>query len=383
MNKKRYLTIIGLAVIFSCALSSTYSTAEMDKTRKMKAEAEYHFEEGQYYKAIDIWAEVLKIDSYDNEAIEGISKAQKILGKKDSEKRKRERRRLQKLIQEGKNYSRDRKYKEALSSWGQALSIDPTNKEVLDLIEEARIKAQYQISILDKLDQEKRLKTPHIYDLEKMAKRMIDLLEKANIKARKERAKEIKKEVKKEVEEEVEDAAPKTEEEFIKTTFSKGEEFYKEGRFKDAISEWNKILPHLPKSSEITVKIAELKERITAEEKKAAEEELKRKEEAKRQAKTEEAKDDVIAKSPDEVGTTKQSPKEIVPVTPAPRNNKIIIGIVALLVLLLIVKIVTRSKVKPHPAKAPPKKTKKEEFEPRDLKKFLKKEPNQDKDLFK
>ena len=65
-------------------------------------------------------------------------------------------------------------------------------------------------------------------------------------------------------------------------------------------------------------------------------------------------------------------------------RDLLIIGIIALLALLLIDKITFRAKAKSPMAKAPPKKTKTEEFEPRDLKKFLKKKSeDKDKDLFK
>ena len=417
MRKGKYLIIFGLIGLFFLILPLPSSTAELDKTRKMKAEAEYYFDKGEYYKAIDIWAEVIKINSYDKEALLGISKAQEIIEKSKGEKEKDERQRLQELIQGGKNYCRDRDYKKALSSWGEALSIDPTNKEVLDLIEETRIKAQYQISILDKLDREKRLKTPHVADLDKIADRMINLLEKADVKIRKKKAKEIKKEAKEEAVTKVDE-----EKEFIETTFAKGEEFYKEGRFKEAISEWNKILAFLPKSSEIAVKIEELKERIAVEEKKKAEEELRqteeierrRKEEKKRKRFEEERKEkarlpgeaqkrEEIFKAQREIEEKPEKPKvreEGFPGKPffakaSPfakasgdrlegKRDLLVIGIILLLVLLFIVKITTRTKVKPHVGKAPPKKLKKEEdFEPRDLKKFLKKKPDEDKDLFK
>lgn len=388
---KKKLIIVGLITLFSFILISSYSTAEMDKTRRMKAKAEYYFEKGEYYKAIDIWAEVLKIDSYDKEALWGIAKSQEVIEETRSGEEERERKRLKELIQEGKNYSRDREYKKALSSWGQALSIDPTNKEVLDLIEEARIRAQYEIGVLDKLKREKRFKTPHIDDLDKIANKMISLLEKADVKVRKKKRKEIEKEVK-------EEAIAKLEEEkdFIKATFTKGEGLYKEGRFKEAISEWNKILPYLPKSSMIAVKIAEFKEKMTAEEKRIAEEELRRKEEIERKRREgqergrleeEWKKKARIAEKAERLpgkitwrqvsGIWRRARKKPVSIT--------IIGIIALLVLLLAVKVIFRTKIKPHLAKAPPKKAKKEEgFEPRDLKKFLKKKPeDEDKDLFK
>ena len=133
MNMRKTKIIFSLIVLFSFILTSSSATAEYDRTRKMKAEAQYYFDKGEYYKAIDIWAEVLKIDSYDKEALQGISNAQNILEKTEGEKEKAQRKRLRELIQKGKNYYRDREYKKAISSWGEALSIDPTNKEVLDL----------------------------------------------------------------------------------------------------------------------------------------------------------------------------------------------------------------------------------------------------------
>lgn len=395
MNKKRYLIIFVLTGLISFALSLS-STAELDKTRKMKAEAQYHFEKGEYYKAIDIWAEVLKIDSYDKEALDGIQKTQKIIEETRGEKEKTKRQRLRELIRKGKNYYRDREYKKALSSWGQALSVDPTNKEVLDLIEEARIRAEYQISILDKLDKEKRLKTPHVGDLDKIANRMINLLEKVDVKMKKKKKEEIK-----EVTEEEAVAKVEEEKEFIETTFARGEGFYKEGRFKEAISEWNKILPYLPKSSEISVKIAELKERVAEEERKRLEEikgrekeERRRLEEERRQKELEQRKKEEQRKFEEERIRKKEKireekgeireEKEVIKEKFPRRQDLFIIGTIFLLVLLIIVKISFRTKTKSPQAKAPPKKGGKEEFEPRDLKRFLKKKPeDKDKDLFK
>jgi len=390
MKTRKQLIIVGL-ITFSLILISSYSTAEMDKTRKMKAEAEYYFEKGEYYEAIDIWAEVLKIDSYDKEALQGIEKAQAIIKKTRSGKEERERKRLKELIQEGKNYSRDREYKKALSSWGQALSIDPTNKEVLDLIEEARIRAQYEIGVLDKLEREKRLKTPHIDNLDKIANKMINLLEKADVKVRRKKRERIEKEAKKEAVAKVEE-----EKDFIEATVIKGEELYKEGRFKEAISEWNKILPYLPKSSVIAIKIEELKERIAAEEERAAEEELRRKEEIVRKRKEEQERKRLEEERKKKARLAEKAegvPRRITweklsDIWHSVRKRPIsiaIIGILALLVLLFIGKVIFRTKIKPHLTKAPPKKAKKEEtFEPRDLKKFLKKKlEDEDKDLFK
>ena len=365
MIKRKYSIISGLIALF-CFILVSSSMAEFDNTRKMKAEAQYYFDKGEYYKAINIWAEALKIDSYDKEAVEGISKAQKLLEETRGEKEKAERQRLRELIQEGKNYYRDKEYKKALSSWGQALSIDPTNKEVLDLIEEARIRAQYQISILDKLDREKRLKTPHIKDLDKIADKMINLLEKADVEAKKEKRKEIEKELEEELIRKEKIREKEGEKEFIRDTFAKGEEFYKKGRFEEAISEWNEILPYLPKSSEIAIKIAELKERIAAEEERKKK--VKLEAEAKRKKRLEEVKEQEKAK----VKEDKFPGKQVL----------LIIGIIVLLTFFII-KIVTGTKIKPHLAKMPPKKAEKEEFEPRDLKKYLKKQEDKDKDLFK
>lgn len=355
MIKRRYSIIFGLVALFVFVLASSSSFAEFDRTRKMKAKAQYYFDKGEYYRAIDIWAEVLKVDSHDREALRGISTAQEVIEKSRGEKEKVQGRRLKELIQKGKNYHRDREYKEALSCWGRALSIDPTNKEVLDLIEETRIKAQYQISILDRLDREKRLKTPYINDLDKIANKMINLLEKADVKVKKEKREKIEKEAK------IETAAKaEKEEEFIKTAFDKGKKFYKKGRFKKAISEWNKILRYLPKSSEIAIKIAELKERIAAEEKPQ-----------KRRIKEDKGL----------IGERKEKAdgKRFLS-----GWNLLIIAAVVLLFLFFIIKLTVRAAGSPFLAKAFVKKArKKEKFEPRDLKKFLKRKGKEDKDLFK
>ena len=326
MNKRKYLNLFSLIVLF-CFVLTLSSSAEYDNTRRMKAKAQHYFDNGDYYKAIDIWAEVLKIDSYDKEALLGIQKAQEVLGKSQDEEESAEKQKVRELIQEGKNYHRDREYKKALSSWGQALSIDPTNKEVLDLIEEVRIKAQYQISILDKLDREKRLKTPHVEDLDKIADKMINLLEKTDVKVREKRKEEIREEIE-------------------KTQITQIKE--------PEITQIEKPEPRITEieEEEITeIEEPEIKPQIT----------------------------DVIARRPASLrGLAMTGWARLT------RKNRIIIGIIALLALLLIVRITFRARAKSALAKAPPKKAKKEEFEPRDLKKFLKKKPeDRDKDLFK
>ncbi|UCB56471.1 MAG: hypothetical protein JSV30_04485 [Candidatus Omnitrophota bacterium] len=349
MIKRKYSIIFCLTVLF-LLLGALSSLAEFDQTRKMKAKAQYYFDRGEYYKAIDVWAEVLKIDSYDKEALQGISKAQEIIDGTQSEKEIAQGQKLRELIQKGKNYYQDREYQKALSTWGEALSIEPTNQEVLDLIEEARIKARYQINILDKLDKERRLKTPYIDDLDKIANKMIGLLEKADVKIREEK---IEKEVATKIEEE---------KEFIRAAFAKGERFYKEGKFEEAISEWNKTLPYLPESSEITVKIAELKERIANEEKKE-----------KENLKLEQRE-----KAPIEKEKTKKQ-------KPSRSKGFLLIAPAILLALFFVNKFTARTRIEPYLAKAFPKKTqKKREFDPRDLGGFLKKKKkDEDKDLFK
>jgi tetratricopeptide (TPR) repeat protein len=193
-----------VAALFLAAfiiLPASYSRAEFDSTRKMKARAQDYFDKGQYYKAIDTWAEVLKLDSYDSQALQGISKSQDIINKPRFEKENAARARLKELIQEGKNYKRDREYKKAIASWGEALSIDPANKEILDLIESARVRAEYQIEILDKLDKEKRLKTPYVKDIAAIANKMVNLLEKTDAKIKETRRGEIEKDIKDELDE--------------------------------------------------------------------------------------------------------------------------------------------------------------------------------------
>jgi len=351
MRKRKKLAILGLTGLILLILPLPSSTAESDKTRKIKAEAEHYFDKGEYYKAIDNWAEVIKIDSYDKEALLGITKAQEIIEESKGEKEKDEKQKLRELIQEGKNYSRDRDYKKALSSWGKALSVDPTNKEVLDLIEETRIKAQYQISILDKLDKEKRVKTPHITDLNKIADRMIDLLEETDAKIRKKKAKEIRKEAK-------EEAVAKVDEEteFIEITSAKSEESYKEEG-----------------SAEEELRQKEEAERVRKEEEKRKRLEEKQKEKARLLGEARKREEALKAQRPPSANTSKG------------KQDLLIIGLIVLLALLLTARLTAGTGVKPHLAKAPPKKIKKEEaFEPRDLKKFLKKTPeDKDKDLFK
>jgi len=329
MNKRKYLNLFSLIVLF-CFVLTLSSSAEYDNTRRMKAKAEHYFDNSDYYKAIDIWAEVLKIDSHDKEALLGIQKAQELLGESQDEEERAERQKLKELIRKGKNYHRDREYKKALSSWGQALSIDPTNKEVLNLIEEVRIRAEYQISILDKLDREKRLKTPHIDDLDKVADKMINLLEKTDVKVREEKKERIEGEI-----EEEERIAVQEEERIRREKEKIRIEDVVAGRPKadEAISKEKRLLPPTPRLRGTGRPLRGLAM----------------------------------------MGWTR-----------LPQNARIIIGIIALLALLLIVKITFRAKAKSPVVKAPPNKAKKEEFEPRDLKKFLKKKPeDKDKDLFK
>jgi len=335
MDKRRYFAIFGLITLFFFILASSLE-AEFDQTRKMKAEAQYRFEQGEYYKAIDIWAEVLKIDSYDKEALGGITKAQEIIAEDRTEEKRAQRQKLNELIWRGKNYHRDREYKQALSVWGEALSIDPTNKEILDLIEEARIRAQYQITILDKLDKEKRLKTPHVGDLEKIANKMVDLLEKADVKVRSEKKEAIEKEVEEELRVLVEEVI-----------------------------------------EEEPVSIVEEQEELIRKEPEKQEEEKKQEKEKEAEVISEKIKQEkgLIREKERKIEKTEKFPS---------RQDWLIIGIIFLLSLLLTIKIKSRTKIKPHFAKAPPRRTKKEEdFQPRDLKKFLDKNKEEDKDLFK
>ena len=388
MKNNRVKIAIILLALFSSILLATYAKAETDKTRKMKAEAGYYFDSGQHYKAVDIWAEVLKIDPSDKEALEGMVKAQKVIEETKSEKERQDRIRLAELIQQGKLHYSDREYSKALSSWGQALSIDPTNKEVLDLIEEARIKARYQISILDKLEREKRYKTPHFDTLDKIANKMIALLEKADLKLRQEREGAAEKEAAEAVE-----YAVGQEQEFVEETYARGEEFYAQGRFQDAASEWNKILPYLPNSSEAAFKIKEFKEKIAimhTRQQQAGTDGIVEQEPA----------EELVAKEADFPGPIKDT-RDILAEKDLGEHGKVTIAestrgaglgrwhlffsLVFLLVILLAIraKVDTGAKSGPVVAKTPPVKTKNEsEFDPRDLKKFLNKKHEKDKDLF-
>jgi len=395
MKKKRYSIIFFIIALVFCVFISP-SQAEYDKTRKMNAQARHYFDLGEYYKAIDIWAEALKIDSYNKQALEGIAEAQKILIEEEAEEARADREKMKTLTQQGKNFHRDREYQKALSCWGEALSIDPTNQELLDLIEEARIRAQYQISVVDKLDKESRLKTPHLGDLDKMADKMINLLEKVDAKARKQKKEEFAEAAKEEVV-----LVGKEKQEFIQATFDNGEKLFQEGKFEEAISAWDKILPYLPDSSNIALKIAEFKGEV------AAEKEYKREAErakadlssgvkegifpfwvfGKQREKTEQKGQEIESKETGEPAEEEIKPAvgETAIYRLADRQKLFIFAIVILLTLLLVVRISATARAKLRLGKSPPKKVKKEDqFEPRDLNNFLnQKKEKGDKDLFK
>lgn len=357
-DRAKRLAVMLMTALAVLTLFLSPARAEYDKTKKMKAEAEYCFERREYYKAIDIWAEVLKIDSYDKDALDGLSKAQKIIEESKGEKERSERQRLRELIQEGKNYYRDREYKKALASWGQALSIDPANKEVLDLIEDARIRAQYQVGILDKLKREKHLKTPYVKDLDGIANKMINLLEKADTKVRKEKAEEIKEEVKKEIEGEIREEKGEIKEE-------------EEKRVEEIERSEAMLVAEMPKKEEPKI------------EKDIAPSVVASPEGAKQPQK------EIASPASSGIVMTEVRPsvssRNVTAAPSRPRNDKPIIGIIILLAIFLIIKLTATTKIKELIAKAPPKGVRKEEeFEPRDLKKFLKnKNEDRDKDLFK
>ena len=79
-------------------------------------------------------------------------------------------------LERGKHYYRMKDFESAIRTWSKVLAIDPLNEDALERIDEAKFQAQYHVAVLDRLDRERRLKTPYAPELTKIADEMIGLL---------------------------------------------------------------------------------------------------------------------------------------------------------------------------------------------------------------
>ena len=286
-----------------------------------------------------------------------------------------------KYLEAGRKLYNEGRFEEALKEFVAALQKDPANEEITRYIDKTQMKIKELMAISRALVRDDKIAVrskdikdieikPSYYDreLKKLAEKMALLIDKT-----KERAGKTTKE---EILERKESAyakasADKARERLtgVKEYFEEGQKLYDKGNTKEAIAVWEKALAVAKKGGpEIAHFIDTLQARIENEKEAQAETERKAALLAARQ------EEDVIA-SPAKRGEA-ISKKEIASPLPsvaprkdeedtrprkdgekaAPRKNGLIIGVIGLLLLLFIVKIIARSKAKPHLAKEPPKK---------------------------
>jgi uncharacterized caspase-like protein len=88
------------------------------------------FDKRMYSKAIAKWEDVLKLDSVNRKAIEGIEEARKVL--KELEEKKSQ---LNELNKSAKQSYDEGKYSDSINKWREVLDLDSENREAIDGIE--------------------------------------------------------------------------------------------------------------------------------------------------------------------------------------------------------------------------------------------------------
>jgi len=160
-------------------------------------------------------------------------------------------------LERGKHFYRLKDFASAIQTWGKVLAIDPLNEDALELIDEAKFQAEYHVAVLDRLDREKRLKTPYAPELTKMADEMLGLLNEAESMLDREQEQAL-------TSVSAEDAkqAMAEKQAYIQQIFDQGMALYQEGNYAASFVAWEKILSVLPEEDALSVKIAELKANV-------------------------------------------------------------------------------------------------------------------------
>ncbi len=170
-------------------------------------------------------------------------------------------------LERGKQFYNQKDFQSAIKTWSKVLDKDPFNEEALDLIDDAKFQADYQIAVLDKLSKEERLKTPYAAELAKMADEMVKLLADAESKMSHGKKAGPSTVTDKEVLRVTQERQAN-----IKQGFLRGLDLFNEGNYESAFQEWNTVLSILPKEHLIVQRIEELKAHVAENSKKIAQE---------------------------------------------------------------------------------------------------------------
>lgn len=163
--------------------------------------------------------------------------------------------RIRAFIARGKEFYRIKDFQSAIKTWVKVLDIDPLHEEAMELIDDAKFQSDYQVAVLDKLEQDRRLKKPYADELSKMASEMSSLLKRAEEERGARNSTKLSAVTKQEVTHHLKEHAAA-----IQDTFDQGLRLFLAGMKKEAYVEWDKILPLLPKNDDLAIRIRELKE---------------------------------------------------------------------------------------------------------------------------
>ena len=222
------------------------------------ASAQRLHDSGDYQAEIVTLAEALKEDPDNTEIIKLINNAQKLLDARNKQTRAEKIERIVNSLNRQAEASYDKgELKKAIRLWAKVLIVAPDNDSAAWMIQKTQRRMQLEAETAGKADAQER---DYSRKIQRIVGEISKLMDDANerIQREKEQRRKEELEVIKEnsrIEELNRQAAvervQRKEENFITDTFNRGQEYYREGKYDEAMREWESILPLLSKDNKL------------------------------------------------------------------------------------------------------------------------------------
>lgn len=216
-------------------LSALRSELEKAMSARMKT-ASSALNSGRFQEAADIYEEALSADPSNSEAESGLKRAREEMAREAAKK-----------LKLGDEAFRQERYQQAYQLYGEALSIDRSNKTARSMREEARKKLDDSLSV--------SLKTGvAAYNRGEMDSAALEFRRVLNADSSNQTAKKYLSLIEK--------SRAKGSDKDIEKLYLRGIELYTEGRYVDAIKSWEKVLEREPRHEKAILNIEKAKRKL-------------------------------------------------------------------------------------------------------------------------
>lgn len=248
-------------VFFSAFAQDMKSESYLEKADKL-------YKAKDYDSAMGVLAEALRRDPGNADLTDKLSQIQEVFQEeKQQEKEKSDKEEIERLSRQAQLYYDKGELDKAIQSWSEILALDPNNSQASWSIQKTQTRLQIEKGSgqQNETDSQKR---DYGRKIKNIAEDMLRLIDEAKKKIKEEKEERKRQELafvkqkaleerKKKLAQEV--RRQQKEEAFILDAYRKGQRFFIQEKYDDALKEWETILPLLSKDEELRKSIESMK----------------------------------------------------------------------------------------------------------------------------